>query len=62
LAQRESIANDILSNNDRTEKFKYADRLLDGLTSEVKDWETLGDTYGEWYESEKTRINAAKNI
>jgi len=59
---RESIANDILANNDRTEKFEYADRLLDGLASEVKNWEELGDTYGEWYESAKTRINAATNI
>jgi hypothetical protein len=62
LAQRESIANDILANNDRTEKFKYADRLLDGLASEVKDWEKLGDTYGELFESKQTRINAAKEI
>jgi hypothetical protein len=31
--QRESIASDLLANNDRTEKFKYADKLVDGLAA-----------------------------
>ena len=60
--QRESIANDLLANNDRTEKFKYADKLVDGLAAQAESWEKLGRDYGALGVLSKDRIEAAQKI
>ena len=59
---QEANAKDILRNDDRTEDFKHANKLQEGLIQQQEDWYENQKKYGWWNSTSKSRIEDAKSI